>query len=165
MDSISINKWNLPSFGMQGKEREIKEAVIVLFFSDNNWDRKAKQRQKAWCDILTRWSRALISHGSHEESWEQITSKKGLCWIPFAANGLDGACSIRQSQEVKKLCRVIVQLFPRSKEYSPRGTTGIGQVGKRSAWLGSALQIHSRQCYGTHSPYSSCSPLVNLHYW
>lgn len=107
-----------PLLECRGK-REIKEAVIALFFSDNNQGRKSKQRQKAWCDILTCWSQALISHGSHEESWEHITSKKGLCWIPFAANGLDGACSDRQSQKVNKLCRVIFQLFPKSKSTAP----------------------------------------------
>lgn len=77
---------------MQGREREVKEVVIILFFTDviQGGERQNKVESLVWySDILK--SGTDLSW----ESWRKLRAyhlkELGLCWIPFAKNRLDGA--------------------------------------------------------------------------
>ena len=112
MDSISINKWNSPSlFGTQGRERKVQETVIILFFTADNQgrERQSKVESLVWYPDPLK-SGIDLSWESWRKPRTHRLKESELHWIPFAANGLDGAYGVGQSKEGRKLCGVIVCL-------------------------------------------------------
>lgn len=113
---------------MQGRERKIPQTAIILFCTDNQGrERQSKVESLVWYPDPLKSGIDLSW-----ESWRKLRAYRlkelELCWIPFAANGLDGAHRVRQSKEVSELCGVIVYLvISQEEEYGPRGNTDVGQ--------------------------------------
>lgn len=94
---------------MQGRERKIQEAVIILFFTDGNQgrERQSKVESLVWYPDPLK-SEIDLSWESRRKLRAYRLKEPELRWIPFAANGLDGAHSVQQSKEESKLCAVII---------------------------------------------------------
>lgn len=60
------------------RERKRQESGTTVFLTEDNQGRQRQSKQKAWFDVLTHCSQALIPPGSHGESestlWEGITA-------------------------------------------------------------------------------------------